>query len=102
LGGTGADTLNGGEGDDYLDGGKDPDTPTGGSGKDTFVLQVEEGNDRITDFTRSQSGKLGLANGLTFSQLRFSGNRIFSGSQLLATLDDIDTTTLLESDFITV
>ena len=51
LGGAGADTLDGGAGNDWLNGGTDDDTLNGGTGDDTFVFDLSNGDDTITDFT---------------------------------------------------
>ncbi|MEM9272651.1 MAG: calcium-binding protein [Cyanobacteria bacterium P01_F01_bin.143] len=98
------DVLDGGDGDDILDGGADEDTLTGGAGNDTFIIAPETGSniedvDIITDFGNG-ADVIGLAGGLTFSDLSFSGNEILFGDEVLATLTDFDTTTLVESDFI--
>lgn len=50
LGGPGTDDLDGGSGDDVLAGGKEIDLLMGGSGRDTFILNSDEGCDRIGDF----------------------------------------------------
>lgn len=52
IGGKGIDTLNGGDGNDWLTGGWDPEGS--GMGKrvvDTFVFDLEFGDDTITDYT---------------------------------------------------
>ena len=97
-GGRGNDTLNGGNGADILRGGIGDDVLTGGNGKDTFVLAAEEGTDTITDF--SNPDLLGLTDGLTYNDLSFSGNEIIFGTETLAVLTGIDTTTLTENDFV--
>ncbi|MEM7591042.1 MAG: SGNH/GDSL hydrolase family protein [Cyanobacteria bacterium P01_A01_bin.83] len=97
-GGRGNDTLNGENGADTLRGGIGDDLLTGGNGRDTFVLAPEEGTDTIIDF--SNPDLLGLSDGLTYNDLSFSGNEIIFGSETLAVLTGIDTTTLTESDFV--
>ena len=94
----GNDILTGGNGKDILDGGAGNDTLTGDNGKDTFVLAAGEGTDTITDFGDGPD-VIGLSSGLTFLDLSFTGNDIIFGSETLATLTGIDTTTLTESDF---
>ncbi|QSJ20320.1 VCBS repeat-containing protein [Nostoc sp. UHCC 0702] len=124
----GNDTLNGLAGNDILDGGKGKDTLTGGTGADTFVLNPSygwgnNGKDTITDFNSSEGDKIGLAGGLKFNDLTFSGNNIIvQGSFLisvnllniiniglfgtsdytLAILQGVDATTLTSNDFTTV
>nr|MDJ0595237.1 hypothetical protein [Pleurocapsa sp. MO_226.B13] len=116
-GGFGRDTIQGGEGNDTIDGGFSRDTIrggggddniTGGFGRDTFVLAAGEGTDTITDFGDGDliglvNGDLiGLADGLTFADLSFAGNAISFGSETLANLTGVDTTTLTEADFVLI
>ena len=53
VGGAG-NSLNGGAGLDRLIGGTGDDTMTGGSDKDTFVFDLANGLDTITDFKSGQ------------------------------------------------
>src|SRR6476661_1387047 len=101
LGNAGNDLLNGGNGEDTLRGGLGTDILTGGNGKDVFVFASGEGGDTITDFS-SGNDKIGLTGGLTFGQLSFSGNQIRRGSEVLAVLTGVNTTTLTASNFVTV
>ncbi|MFN6516408.1 MAG: beta strand repeat-containing protein [Nostoc sp. CreGUA01] len=101
IGGNGQDLLVGGAGNDFLDGGKGDDNLTGGSGSDIFVLEKAAGRDTITDFSLGEGDKIGLS-GLSFNQLSFSGNQISLGNQTLAVLTAFDTTTLTQSNFISV
>ena len=70
-------------------GGKGKDILTGGTGADTFVLNPSygwgnNGKDTITDFNSSEGDKIGLAGGLTYNDLTFSGNNIIvQGSFLI-------------------
>ena len=91
----------GGNDNDELDGGADNDLLNGGSGDDVFVLREGDGTDIIIDFTLG-SDRLGLADGLEFDSLSFSGNNILSGSVILASLSGIDTEQLTEVDFRTI
>lgn len=50
IAGFGNDQLLGGKGDDTLSGGKGKDIMTGGRGQDTFIFNVGDGRDTITDF----------------------------------------------------
>ncbi|MBE9048085.1 lamin tail domain-containing protein [Pleurocapsales cyanobacterium LEGE 10410] len=92
----GNDFLSGGNGKDTLIGGDGDDTLEGGNGKDTFVIAPGQGSDVIEDFGNDL---IGLANGLSFGELSFSGSDILFGDEVLATLTGVDATTLTESDF---
>ena len=98
IGGSGNDSLIGGNNNDYLDGGAGNDILNGSSGDDVFVLRTNAGTDTIIDFTPG-SDRLGLADGLEFDSLSFSGNDILSGGEVLASLNEIDTEQLTPSDF---
>ncbi|MEO1350363.1 MAG: glycerophosphodiester phosphodiesterase family protein [Cyanobacteria bacterium J06635_15] len=106
FGGAGDDAIWGDDGDDLLRGGKGNDTLTGdnssgGQGSDTFVLAVGEGTDTITDFEVG-TDFIGLADGLTFGALSFSGDTINAGNETLAVLTGIDTTTVIEASFVLI
>ncbi|NES04493.1 MAG: DUF839 domain-containing protein [Okeania sp. SIO2F4] len=93
----GDDLIRGGLGDDLLTG----DNFSGGQGSDTFILAVGEGTDTITDFEVG-TDFIGLADGLMFADLSFTGNSIISDEETLAVINGIDTTTLTESDFLSL
>ena len=57
--------------------------------------------DAIVDFEVGLDA-LGLADGLTFAALSFSGNAISAGGEILAILQGVDVTILTESSFVTV
>ncbi|WP_052055374.1 lamin tail domain-containing protein [Myxosarcina sp. GI1] len=99
VGLAGDDLLEGGNGKDLLNGGLGDDTLIGGNGKDTFVIASGEGTDTIQDFGEDL---IGLANGLSFNDLTFSGNSILSGKEVLANLEGVDTTALTATDFTTI
>ncbi len=101
LGGNGKDLLVGGAGNDFLNGGKANDILTGGTGGDIFVLEKAAGRDTITDFSLGQGDQIGLL-GLNFSQLSFAGDEISLGNQTLGILTGFDTTTLTQSNFVSV
>jgi VCBS repeat-containing protein len=101
IGGNGQDLLVGGAANDFLDGDKGDDILTGGTGSDTFVLEKAAGRETITDFSLGEGDKIGLS-GLSFSQLSFSGNQISLGNQTLAILTGFNTTTLTQSNFVSV
>lgn len=96
----GNDILLGGNGADELIGGKGFDQLTGGNGGDLFIFAGGDGTDTITDFGDGPD-LIGLAGGLTYQDLTFSGNDIIvsNSNQILATLSGVDTTTLSSSDF---
>ncbi|MEL7039259.1 MAG: glycerophosphodiester phosphodiesterase family protein [Cyanobacteria bacterium J06592_8] len=106
LGGIGNDSIWGDDGDDLLRGGSGDDVLTGddfsgGEGVDTFILAMGEGTDTITDFEIGVD-LIGLAEGLTFDALSFTGSSILLNEETLAVLNGIDTTTLTEDDFTSV
>ena len=72
MGGQNFDNLDGGDGDDVLIGDRGIDIMTGGAGQDLFYLEAVEGLDWIRDFQLG-TDKLGLADGITFSQLEITG-----------------------------
>ena len=100
FGNQGNDTLLGDNGSDILRGDLGDDILTGGNATDTFVLADGEGTDTITDF--SNNDLIGLAGGLSFGDLSFSGEDILLGTEVLATLTGVDTTTLNNGDFVMV
>ncbi|MEQ9372439.1 MAG: Ig-like domain-containing protein [Coleofasciculus chthonoplastes F3-SA18-01] len=100
-GGAGNDILDGGKGADILTGGAGDDLLTGGKGGDTFVFAAGEGTDTISDFQLG-SDLIGLSGGLDFGSLTLSGNEILVGSEVLAILDGVNTTTLTAANFVTV
>ena len=100
FGAGGDDLLFGGNGKDTLDGGVGNDTLEGGNGKDLFVIAAGEGTDTINDFGRG-ADLIGLADGLTFDELSFAGNKILFGRETLATLN-VSAENLSECDFTVV
>jgi hypothetical protein len=101
LGNAGDDLLYGDNGADTLKGGLGNDTLTGGNGGDVFVFASGDGTDTITDFKLSND-KIGLAGGLTFENLSFSGNNIIFGTEVLVVLTGVNTNTLTAANFLTV
>jgi len=101
VGSAGNDLLDGGNGNDTLTGGLGTDTLTDGNGQDIFVFASGEGIDTITDF-KLGTDQIGLAEGLTFGNLSFSGNEIRIGSEVLAVLTGVNTNTLTASNFVAV
>jgi ELWxxDGT repeat protein len=104
TGGNGGDRLTGGEDNDLLDGGIGNDTFDGGNGDDTFVLRVNDGSNTIVDFNLGGingigGDQLGLADGLQFADLSFTGNNILAGEEVLATLEGVNAERLQATDF---
>jgi ELWxxDGT repeat protein len=101
LGVDGNDVLSGGSGNDLLDGGSGNDTLNGGSGDDIFVLRSDNGSDKILDFNL-ESDRFGLADGLQFEDLSFTDRNILIGTDVLATLNGINTEHLTADNFQTI
>jgi Ca2+-binding RTX toxin-like protein len=79
-GGAGIDVINGGAGDDWIMGRRSIDILTGGGGSDTFIFNLNDGPDLITDF---QSGvdKIALRDG--FGPLPLGRNsELWTGTEL--------------------
>ncbi len=103
FGEEGDDILYGDSGDDILRGGLGNDVLYGddnrSSGIDTFILAAGEGTDTIMDFEMSKD-LIGLAGGITFGQLSFSGNQISFNDEVLAMLNGVDTSSLSATSFV--
>ncbi|MFK7882179.1 serine hydrolase [Roseobacter sp.] len=69
TGGDGADLLRGGAGDDVLEGGAGRDFMWGGKGTDTFVFQLDSGQDRIFGFNPEEDLLDFSQTGLTIEDL---------------------------------
>ncbi|MBD2104712.1 phytase [Leptolyngbya sp. FACHB-261] len=112
YGEAGNDQLWGDAGDDLLDGGKGNDQLNGGKGSDVFVLRAGDGSDSIYDLRLGQGDRLGLANGLTFADLSLTQGtggkaddtlvRLTSSGELLATLNDVQVSSLTSAAFVSV
>jgi ELWxxDGT repeat protein len=103
----GDDLLTGGDDNDLIDGGMGNDTLDGGNGDDVFVLRLGDRSDTIVDFNLGGKlniggDQLGLADGLQFDDLSFTGQTILVGEQVLVTLNGIDTEKLTSGDFKTI
>ena len=72
------------------------------SGSDIFVLAIGEGTDKIVDF-QSDQDFIGLANGLTFTQLSITENAnqavISFEDETLAILNNVSANDLTEASF---
>ena len=101
-GGDGIDVLFGNDGNDTLRGGAGNDRLIGDAGNDVFGLTTGEGVDKIEGFAQ-ETDKIGLADGLTFEDLGFSGNSIFllEGNTTLATIN-ISADNLDSGDFMPI
>jgi hypothetical protein len=95
------DSLLGDNGNDFLDGGLGSDSLRGDDGNDTFVISSNSGTDTIADFS-SGNDLIGLSSEISFADLSFSGNNIILGTETIANLNGIDTTSLTESNFVEV
>ena len=98
TGGSGDDILTGGKGNDFLDGGLGADILEGGKRDDIFVLRSGDGTDTILDF-KLGGDRFGLADGLQFENLSFSGQTILAGDEVLTNLNGVNTEELTASDF---
>jgi ELWxxDGT repeat protein len=101
LGVQGNDVLSGGSGNDLLDGQIGNDALNGGDGDDIFVLRADNGSDKILDFNL-ESDSLGLADGLQFEDLSFADHNILIGTDVLASLNGINTEQLTCDNFQTI
>ena len=97
-GGDGDDTLFGGNGDDFLVGGAGDDSLLGGNGRDIFIIESDNGGDTIIDF-ELESDRLSIGGDLKYDDLTFSGSTISAGSELLVTLNGVDTEQFTARDF---
>ncbi|MEI2583467.1 calcium-binding protein [Scytonema sp. PRP1] len=116
-GGNDQDKLQGGDGNDRLYASNDQDNLTGGEGDDVFVIGTNTGTstlasaDLITDFGRGND-LIELTKGLTFEDLNiFQGTGASASdtiitnkltSQVLAVLQGVNSSTIDNSDFISV
>ncbi|MEB3358225.1 MAG: malectin domain-containing carbohydrate-binding protein, partial [Synechococcales bacterium] len=100
-GGQGIDRLYGGRGDDVMIGGLGSDVINGGRGRDLVVLSTGIGRDRIRNFQRRD--RLGLTDGIQFSDLTLSQNRrgtvVKLGNDVLAVLISIDLSEIGQINF---
>ncbi len=95
-GGAGNDDVRGGAGTQVIRGGGGNDFLFGGADADSFVFDLDDGNDRIGDFLRAQGDKIVLEGG-TAADLTFSGS-IFTFGQTQVRL--LNAPALIASDFI--
>lgn len=109
VGAAGNDTLKGGSGADRLSGGTGDDRMKGGAGADTFIFGP--GNDVVVDFDTDLDGELiNLSNAAGISDFTdlssnhitqvSQGARITDGNGDTLLLQDVDVSSLSESDFI--
>jgi hypothetical protein len=101
IGGRGSDILSGGLGNDVLIG----DTWASGRGSDTFVLASGEGTDKVYNF-QAEEDFIGLAGGLSFGSLSIfqdgENTKIGVGEEVLAIFNQVDASTLTESNFVII
>ena len=96
----GFDTVNAGKGDDIIIGGKGNDQLNGGEGNDTYIYNIGDGLDTISDYqnssTESRNDKIKFGEGIKFSDLTFRQN----GNDLIITLfNDITQGIVIKSQF---
>ena len=106
YGGKDNDIILGGDGSDILSGDNGDDTLTGGGGSDTFRILPGNGTDIITDFTDGED-KIGLAGGLTFSDLSIFATTdgfaaVSAGGSTLAILNGVNVSLITSDDFMSV
>ncbi|NEP92076.1 MAG: hypothetical protein F6K25_05365 [Okeania sp. SIO2G4] len=103
----GDDELIGDNSANQLTGGLGDDTLTGGGGNDVFIYSQGDGTDIITDF-EVNNDKLGLSNGLTFSELTIENAgtstevKVTLTNEVLTVLEGVIANDITSSDFITV
>ena len=96
----GFDTVNAGKGDDIIIGGKGNDQLNGGEGSDTYIYNIGDGLDTISDYqnssTEGRNDKIKFGEGIKFSDLTFRKN----GNDLIITLfNDITQGIVIKSQF---
>jgi len=97
YGGTGNDTIDAGDGDDLLVGGVGNDSLRGGSGQDTYIFNIGDGVDTITDTaTLGEGNVIRFGDGITQSDLT---TRMEGTTLVLAYGDQGDEIHLLNYDF---
>lgn len=105
LGNNGNNQLVGGSSDDILDGGAGNDQYIGNAGQDTFVVSVDQGTDTIVNYERGVD-VMGLANGLTFSDLSIvqqgSDSLIRANGETSTVVQGVHASQLGEDDFTSV
>ena len=69
IGGSGNDTINAGDDDDVITGGKGNDILNGGYGRDTYIYNLGDGVDTISEIRGNDKIKFG--NGITLEDLKF-------------------------------
>lgn len=99
-GGAGDDTLNGGSGNDVLNGGTGNDVLSGGTGNDTYVYNLGDGFDRITDsgrqyydwqtkqYRNTEINTLSFGAGITADMLTVSYDSVTLAATLVLTTGD--------------
>jgi Ca2+-binding RTX toxin-like protein len=104
YGGAGSDTIEVGAGINFIDGGIGNDTISLASGQDTLVLARGNGNDTINNYNAG-STRFNLTGGLTFNALTIvqdgSETAILAGSEKLASLSRVQSSSVTASSFIT-
>ena len=102
-GGAGNDLLSGGAGNDLLSGGAGNDTLWGKEGADTFVVELGQGQDTISDFIAGED-RIALGSGVVFDNLTITGDVdaqiMDSDDNTLAILSGVNASVISADDFI--
>ena len=87
-GNSGTDTLLGGNGDDTLIGGKDDDRLEGGEGSDTYLFNLGDGHDIISDYSTidGEIDTITFGNDIDASNVQFTRNSA-NDKDLIITID---------------
>ena len=98
-GGAGADILIGGAGDDTLEGGAGADTLEGGEGADTYLFNVGDGTDTITDDGGAIVFLQGAGNAYDGADYEFTRSDAGRGDAVTLTVRDSSSNTLNVLEF---
>jgi serralysin len=110
YGGNGNDYLDGGDGDDRLYGGGGNETMIGGTGIDVFVLQPQQGQITVNDFSNG-TDLLGLTASFSFNNLKIINNStatatliqdLTNNNATLAVINNVSAADITFNDFVTV
>ena len=101
----GRDRIDGGAGKDHVEGGNGNDALKGGRGADVFVFDMNDGKDRVTDFTDGVDLILlhKTLDDVAFSDVEIDamgGDTLISFGDTEILLRNVDATAISESDFI--
>ncbi|NEP61700.1 MAG: LamG domain-containing protein [Symploca sp. SIO2G7] len=86
--------------DKILNGGNSYNLLNSNSSSDSFLTAQDQIFDTINSFSLEEGNQIGLAGSLGFGEPALSENQIYFGSESLANLTGLDTTTLAHSNFV--